>query len=334
MIDKKPYNYTPLPYPIPITQQVWAADILPLVHTRTMTYMHENYIRECIEGLLIQKTTFPVHILIHDDASTDKTVEIIKEYEDRFPNIVKAFYQKENSYSQKNKLERRGEFSKWRIGKYEATCEGDDYWIDPLKLQKQVEFLEHNSDYGLIFTDTDVKIQKSKKIIPNYNKTYHKVIPQGNVIDTLLYGNPYKSCTSLIKMDLIKEYYKTDFSKKLFKMGDIKLYLFLANKCKVGYLQDSTAVYRIQNLSASHFVNINQAKLFKKSHYKVSLYFASTQNIHFDKNKFKKNYINFLITFCITHNQYKHLLSLMHKPLAILKITIKEKLIKPFINFV
>jgi glycosyltransferase involved in cell wall biosynthesis len=149
MEEVNKYNYTPLPEPVLITEQEWPEGTLPLVHTRTMTYMHENFIHECIEGILMQKTTFPVQVLIHDDASTDKTAEIVREYELKYPKLIKAYYQKENTYSKKDKTEKRKlreTFTSWRIGKYEALCEGDDYWTDPLKLQKQVEFLEEKQN--------------------------------------------------------------------------------------------------------------------------------------------------------------------------------------------
>ncbi len=162
------YKYTPLPEPIPITEQRWPEGTIPLVHTRTMTFMHENYIRDCIEGILMQKTTFPVQVLIHDDASTDKTAEIVKEYELKYPRLIKAYYQKENSHTKPDKRERRTLFMKWRIGKYEAICEGDDYWTDPLKLQKQVESLENTQGCLVCF-------HPAKKI-NNYGKDTHQIM--------------------------------------------------------------------------------------------------------------------------------------------------------------
>mgnify|MGYP000882014727 CR=1 FL=1 len=143
------YIYIPLSEPIPINEQVWPEGTLPLVSICSITYNHEPFIRECLEGFLMQKTTFPVEIIIHDDASTDKTAEIIKEYELKYPNLFKPIYQVENQFSKKQgSIYARFVYPKV-IGKYIALCEGDDYWIDPLKLQKQVDFLEANPEYVL-----------------------------------------------------------------------------------------------------------------------------------------------------------------------------------------
>lgn len=133
---------------VSITSQQWSEDTIPLVSISCITYNHENYIRDAIEGFLMQKTTFPVEILIHDDASTDKTASIVREYEEKYPHLIKPIYQTENQYSKRDGSIGRIQSGRAR-GKYYATCEGDDYWTDPLKLQKQVEFLEENSEYVL-----------------------------------------------------------------------------------------------------------------------------------------------------------------------------------------
>jgi glycosyltransferase involved in cell wall biosynthesis len=123
-------------------------DIIPFVSVCMTTYNHEAYIAEAIEGVLMQKTSFPFELLIHDDASTDGTADIIREYEARYPDIIKPIYQKENQYSKGVCVERKFLFSRVQ-GKYVAVCEGDDYWTNPLKLQKQVDFLESHPDYSI-----------------------------------------------------------------------------------------------------------------------------------------------------------------------------------------
>ena len=120
----------------------------PLVSINTLTYNHAPYIRQCLDGIMMQKTTFPFEVLIHDDASTDGTADIIREYEVRYPDIIKPIYQTENHYSKGFSINKEFMFPRIR-GKYVAFCEGDDYWIDPLKLQKQIDFLESHPDYSI-----------------------------------------------------------------------------------------------------------------------------------------------------------------------------------------
>ena len=126
----------------------------PLVSIKCMTYNHEKYIAQAIDGFLMQRTTFPFEILIHDDASTDRTAAIIREYETKYPQIIKVIYEKENQYKFDKHHEKIDALIK---GKYVATCEGDDYWTDPNKLQTQVDFLEAHQDYTLCFHAADVK---------------------------------------------------------------------------------------------------------------------------------------------------------------------------------
>lgn len=123
----------------------------PLVSICSITYNHAPYIRKCIEGFLMQKATFAYEIIIHDDCSTDGTMEILKEYEAKYPQKINVIYEVENQYSKGV----RGLFEKYVFplakGKYIALCEGDDFWTDSLKLQKQISFLENHPDYSMCF---------------------------------------------------------------------------------------------------------------------------------------------------------------------------------------
>lgn len=120
-------------------------ETVPLVSVSVITYNHEKYIRQCLDGILMQNVNFPYEVLVHDDASPDGTADIIREYETKYPGIIKPIYQTENQYSQ-GKSVSRFNWDRAR-GKYLAYCEGDDYWTDPGKLQKQVDFLEAHSEY-------------------------------------------------------------------------------------------------------------------------------------------------------------------------------------------
>lgn len=134
----------------------------PLVSICCIAYNQAPFIRECLDGFLMQETDFAFEVLIHDDASTDGTTEIIKEYEKKYPNIIKPIYETENQW-QKGRI---GSvvFNFPRIeGKYVALCEGDDYWTDPLKLQKQVDFLDTHKAYSLVFHPVHVFFENNEQ---------------------------------------------------------------------------------------------------------------------------------------------------------------------------
>jgi glycosyltransferase involved in cell wall biosynthesis len=130
-----------------------------LVSICCITYNHAPFICQCLDGFMMQKTDFPFEVLVHDDASTDGTVDIIREYESKYPDIIKPIYQAENQYSKKIGISVTYQYPRAK-GKYIALCEGDDYWTDPLKLQRQVDFLEANEDFSLVFSNRNV-LQKT-----------------------------------------------------------------------------------------------------------------------------------------------------------------------------
>ncbi len=116
-----------------------------MVSVCCLVYNHEKYLRQCLDGFMMQKTNFKFEVLIHDDASTDGSADIIREYEKKYPDIIKPIYQTENQYSKGIKISWTYQYPRAK-GKYIALCEGDDYWIDEYKLQKQFDALEEHDE--------------------------------------------------------------------------------------------------------------------------------------------------------------------------------------------
>ena len=145
------------------------SDSSPVVSICCLTYNHAKFVRQCMDGFLMQKTDFGVEILVHDDASTDGTDDILREYEERYPDKVFPLYEEQNKFSQgyRGRMDIEFNYSRAR-GKYIAYCEGDDYWTDPLKLQKQVEFMESHPEYSVCFHRCQRYDEKSGK----YDKRY------------------------------------------------------------------------------------------------------------------------------------------------------------------
>ena len=144
-------NSIRLPAPVRITEQVWPEGTVPVVSILCVTYNHIDFIRDAVEGFLMQETTFPVEIVIHDDASTDGTAEIVQAYQEKFPQLFRTILQKKNLYSSGN-LPNGGEMAqRYCNGEFIALCDGDDYWISEEKLQKQVEALEKNQQVSFSF---------------------------------------------------------------------------------------------------------------------------------------------------------------------------------------
>src|SRR5690606_30550733 len=156
----------------------------PLVSICCITYNHVHFVRDALEGFLMQKTNFPIEILIHDDASTDGTEELIRDYEVKYPEIIKPIYETENQYVKGRKGSRTFNFPRAK-GKYIAMCEGDDFWIDPLKLQKQVDFLEANPTFSGTFHETRV-LEYNEQQQDNRERVYGRNAPDiCTVEDTL-----------------------------------------------------------------------------------------------------------------------------------------------------
>ena len=187
---------------ISIANHQWECDDIPLVSISCLAFNHENFIREAIEGFLKQETTFSVEIVIHDDASTDETANIIREYETKYPDKIFPIYQTENQYSKGVDIIQTHLFSHAR-GKYIAFCEGDDYWTDPLKLQKQVDFLEANPEYS-------GASHQSLVIFPDETNKEPRAFREHNITDIetehLLNGRLFHTASIMFRSEIIKKH--------------------------------------------------------------------------------------------------------------------------------
>ena len=134
----------------------WPDNVEPIACIRCTTFNQEKFIAQCLDGFLIQETDFPFEVIVHDDASRDGTADIIREYAAKYPRIIKPYIETENQWSKND-----GSFTRIMNSlitrKYIAMCEGDDYWIDPHKLQSQIDFLEKNPEYTMVFHDAEIK---------------------------------------------------------------------------------------------------------------------------------------------------------------------------------
>lgn len=210
------------------------------VSIKCAVYNHEQYIRQCLEGSVMQKTNFRFEAIVHDDASTDGSAAIIREYAEKYPDIIKPIYEIENQYSKRDGSLTRIMNAACK-GKYIAVCEGDDYWIDPLKLQKQFDFMEEHSDYmlcgtnGLVLWDHGVNA-------PEY---FHRRFISSELTPENTIGKwPFPTASLFYRKELLN--YLDDFKCKIYS-GDIRLMLVALANGRIWSFGDVTTIYRRNN---------------------------------------------------------------------------------------
>ena len=217
-------------------------------------YNHEKYIRNTLDGFVMQKTEFPFEVIIHDDASTDDTAKIIREYVDKYPKIIKAILQTENQYSRGGRISDRFVLPIAQ-GKYYALCEGDDYWIDENKLQMQVDFLEEHPEYSACVHNTMVLNSQNNKEIGVLGGNDND-ISMANLIDWENYDR-FHTSSILCRMDLRKN---RPAQMVCGSVGDYPFSLYLRSKGKIHRIPEVMSVYRIFSES-SWSANVSRKKV-------------------------------------------------------------------------
>lgn len=227
-----------------------------LVSINCITYNHEAYIRHAIEGFLMQRTEFAYEILIGEDCSTDRTREIVEGYRKQFPDKIRIITSQNNVGPSENSL-RLLEASQ---GKYIALCEGDDYWTDPYKLQKQVDYMENHSDCTLCFHGAKIFDEGKQKMISDIKPYANSRISP--VEDIIFGGGGFCPTASLLFRKQSVEQLPLFFQKA--HVGDYPLQMYLASQGYAYYMDEMMAVYRYgAEMSWNYQLNSGEDRLEK-----------------------------------------------------------------------
>ena len=261
---------------VPVVEFKNQASQDPLVSICVITYQQANYIAKCLDGILMQKTNFDFEILVGEDESSDNTREICIEYAKKYPNKIRLFL-----HSRDNNVEVFGKpssiFNFQYItyeakGKYLAICDGDDFWTDPLKLQKQIDFLEDNEDYGLIYSDIHIVDEFGKDsdtpLISDYKKRYDRIketYQSGNIFWNILEKNKINTLTVCVRKKLIIDYY-VNFPFEEFTY-DHRKWMHVASYSKIKFIKEKWGSYRTtdQGISNSSGFFSKRSPLIKQS---------------------------------------------------------------------
>lgn len=216
----------------------------PKVSISCLVYNHENFLRECLDGFVMQKTNFRFEAIVHDDASTDRSADIIREYAEKYPDIIKPIYETENQYSKHDGSLKRVMINSLK-GKYIAFCEGDDYWTDPYKLQKQVDYMESHEDVTMVFTAFDVVDQYSNKLpLGKFEDFQKQSFGDWHFFDLLINNNYILTLTTLFRKGIYEScpHYYFDYG----------YFLRAARLGKLHFIEDVTGCYRQNPNSIMH----------------------------------------------------------------------------------
>ncbi|MCX6032763.1 MAG: glycosyltransferase [Chloroflexi bacterium] len=231
----------------------------PSVSVRIPTYNHERYIARCIEGVLMQKTDFPFEVIIGEDCSTDRTREIVLDYEKRFPEVIQTITSEQNVGMQQNILR----INRACRGFFWAMCEGDDYWIDPLKLQRQVDFLETHPECPMCFHDAlIVREDGAGKVgMPGYFCP-NDLPAMVTMTDVLLRKNFIPTASTLARREVLESI--PEWRKNVWS-GDLLARLWCAHHGPLGYLNEIMSVARRLSTGFTATTSRNESEKWRQN---------------------------------------------------------------------
>jgi len=210
----------------------------PLVSVSMICYNAEAFIAGSIEGVLHQKIDFPVELVIGDDCSQDSTRKICEEYIQEYPQIIRLLPLEPNMGIGANTARTMGSCR----GKYIAVCDGDDVWADPFKLKRQVDFLEKNPEYGVVYTDVETISETGEVLADPEQEAIREMYAKGAVFTKLLGANFINNSTAVFRRDLIASLFISP--DRSYQIPDYIRWLHIAARAKVHFIDHKSTLYR------------------------------------------------------------------------------------------
>ena len=237
----------------------------PIVSMIVFTYNQETMVSQTIDSLLAQKTSYPHEIILVDDCSTDKTLDVCLEYYNKYPDLIRVVENDTNKGFMRNYHESISEFAR---GKYIAPIAGDDWWHAQDKIQKQIDFLESHPDYDMVYSDSLIYLQDQKKI-----EKYSPCDVDASFIQ-LMYYNCIVAATACYTKKIFDDYLMyIDPVKQKFVCEDLPLWLWISYKSKIHHVKEPLTTYRKLSQSLSHFTTIKKEYDFYVATKNIKLFF-------------------------------------------------------------
>jgi glycosyltransferase involved in cell wall biosynthesis len=253
--------------------------VRPLVSVCMITYNHELYISQAIDGVLMQQSNFPFELVVGDDCSTDSTLRICEEYAQNHQEVIRLLTTKTNLGIVPNFIRTLQACT----GKYIAICEGDDFWTDPDKLQKQITFLEKNPDYAMLCTDYNTLNTVEGLEVKGFLESKYRLNKETDInFEDYVFNRYYiRTLTVAFRTEIFKLYFtQVDSAISINpRVGDLPLWLFILSGYKVKYWPMSTAMYRISPGTASRLTNTGSRLEFQETVMNIVEYFIKKEDL-------------------------------------------------------
>lgn len=290
-----------------------------MVSVLCLVYNQAKYLRKCLDGFVIQETNFNFEILIHDDASTDGSQDIIREYEEKYPDIIKPIYQTENQYSKQILIGKTYLYPRLK-GKYVAYCEGDDFWCDEYKLQKQVDFMENHPECHLCLHRVQA-INEDGSIASRQHPNFEmdtQVFSTEKLMSLLgQHGYVFQTSSYMRRTeDVLEVSNNPPEFVKICDVGDIVSLMFSGMKGSIYYIDDIMSCYRLGSIGSwSQIMDNDRKKKLKHSQIMVRVFdsFFDYSNHKYDELLKKQRNTYYLDACALSCNNSKNAKVLLKK---------------------